>query len=188
MADSPGIFAIFYLLNTLLDEFDGYYSRKLNQTSKFGALLDMLIDRCVTTCLMVSLSNVYSSYRILFQFLISLDVSSHWFHMYSSMIKGDKSHKTTTNFFLKLYYESWSVLTMMCWGNEVFFVMLYLIHFSYGPTVFTLNNAPVGLWSLLVYVSFPICFLKQLVSVVQLMVASQDVVAYDMAERRKSKS
>ena len=54
--------------------------------------------------------------------------------------------------------------------------------------VFALNNAPVGLWSLLVYVSFPICFLKQLVNVVQLMIASKDVVAYDMAERRKSKS
>jgi hypothetical protein len=33
MADSPGIFAIFYyLFSTLLDEFDGYFSRKLNQS------------------------------------------------------------------------------------------------------------------------------------------------------------
>lgn len=41
-----------------------------------------LFQRCVTTCLMVMLSEFFPSYRVVFQFLISLDISSHWLHMY----------------------------------------------------------------------------------------------------------
>ena len=107
----------------------------------------------------------------------------------------------------------------MCAGNELFFVALYFIHFSYGPTgrlicinaiiwygighsvvwnvnlkllillsVFEVGNNSVGLWTLLAYVSFPIFFLKQLISMLHLVTASQDVVSYDMAERRKTSS
>ncbi|CAB4001771.1 CDP-diacylglycerol--inositol 3-phosphatidyltransferase [Paramuricea clavata] len=188
MADSPVIFTVCYLLSALLDAFDGHFARLLSQTSKFGAMLDMLTDRCATTCLMVMLSEFFPSYRIVFQFLISLDISSHWLHMYSSLIKGDQSHKISTNFFLRLYYTSRPVLFIMCSGNELFFVALYFIHFSYGPTVFTVNNTPVGLWSLLAYINFPIFFVKQLISMLHLVTASQDVVAYDVAERRKSNS
>ena len=76
----------------------------------------------------------------------------------------------------------------MCAGNELFFMALYFLYFSYGPTVFTMNNVPVGLWSLLLYISFPIFFVKQLISALHLVTASQDVVAYDVAERRKTNS
>ncbi|XP_028410407.1 CDP-diacylglycerol--inositol 3-phosphatidyltransferase-like [Dendronephthya gigantea] len=188
MAVSPVIFATCYLLSAFLDQFDGYFARRLGQVSKFGAMLDMLTDRCATTCLMVMLSEFLPSYRVVFQFLISLDISSHWLHMYSSLIKGDESHKITTNFFLRLYYSSWTFLFIMCMGNELFFVALYFIHFSYGPTVFTVNDVPVGLWSLVAYVNFPIFFLKQLISVIHLVTASQNVVAFDVAERRKTNS
>jgi hypothetical protein len=54
--------------------------------------------------------------------------------------------------------------------------------------VFTMNDVPVGLWSLLLYINFPIFFVKQLISLLHLVTASQDVVSYDVAERRKTNS
>ena len=54
--------------------------------------------------------------------------------------------------------------------------------------VFTVNNVPVGLFTFLAYINFPIFFIKQSISVLHLVTASQDVVAYDAAERRKTNS
>ena len=48
--------------------------------------------RCVTTCLMVMLSEFFPSYRIVFQFLISLDISSHWLHMYRYVYRLGSMH------------------------------------------------------------------------------------------------
>lgn len=41
----------FYFLSAFLDAFDGHYARVYNQSTKFGALLDQLTDRCGTLCL-----------------------------------------------------------------------------------------------------------------------------------------
>ncbi|XP_046840721.1 CDP-diacylglycerol--inositol 3-phosphatidyltransferase-like [Xenia sp. Carnegie-2017] len=188
MADRPILFFVLYLISSLLDAFDGHFARLLGQASKFGAMLDMLTDRCASACLILMLSNFYPTYRVVFQFLISLDISSHWLHMYSSLIKGDQTHKTSSNFFLKLYYTSRPVLFIMCAGNELFLLFLYLLHFSNGPNVFEINATPIGLWSLLAYINFPIFFVKQLISLLHLVTAAQDIVAYDVAERRKSSS
>jgi len=38
----------FVQLSGLLDAVDGHAARMLNQSSKFGAMLDMLTDRCAT--------------------------------------------------------------------------------------------------------------------------------------------
>jgi CDP-diacylglycerol--inositol 3-phosphatidyltransferase len=102
---------ILYLLNFIGDLFDGLIARKLNQTSMYGSVLDMITDRCSTTGLLYILSNEYiiismnshissdninnitistaaSSipiYRTLFLFLIILDISSHWVQMHSTL-------------------------------------------------------------------------------------------------------
>ncbi|XP_033747515.1 uncharacterized protein LOC117332639 [Pecten maximus] len=44
MYDSPVIFLIFYCISAILDGFDGYAARKLNQMSGFGAWLDVVVD------------------------------------------------------------------------------------------------------------------------------------------------
>ncbi|CAB1341407.1 unnamed protein product [Coregonus sp. 'balchen'] len=77
----PAVF--FYLLSALLDAFDGHAARALNQGTKFGAMLDMLTDRCATMCLLVNLALLYPSYTFLFQISMSLDISSHWLHLHS---------------------------------------------------------------------------------------------------------
>lgn len=43
----PRYCTLLYGASSLLDAADGYAARKLNQTSQFGAVLDMIVDRCV---------------------------------------------------------------------------------------------------------------------------------------------
>lgn len=49
--------------------------------SKLGGMLDMLIDRCATMCLMAALCHFYPKYMLFFQFSMALDITSHWFHV-----------------------------------------------------------------------------------------------------------
>ena len=50
---------------------------------------------------------LYPQYMFWLQLIVALDISSHWIHMYSSLIHGETSHKVTglsTNPILRLYY------------------------------------------------------------------------------------
>uniref|UniRef100_A0A3P9LGM9 CDP-diacylglycerol--inositol 3-phosphatidyltransferase n=1 Tax=Oryzias latipes TaxID=8090 RepID=A0A3P9LGM9_ORYLA len=166
----PAVF--FYLLSGLLDAFDGHAARALNQSTKFGAMLDMLTDRCATMCLLVNLSMLYPAYAFLFQLSMCLDVASHWLHLHSSTVKGSASHKSidlSGNPVLRIYYTSKPVLFVMCAGNELFFCLLYLLHHIQEP----------GLCGL-------ICLLKSAISVLHLVTASQNMAALDAAEREKA--
>ncbi|XP_004071133.1 CDP-diacylglycerol--inositol 3-phosphatidyltransferase [Oryzias latipes] len=174
----PAIF--FYLLSGLLDAFDGHAARALNQSTKFGAMLDMLTDRCATMCLLVNLSLLYPAYAFLFQLSMCLDVASHWLHLHSSTIKGSASHKSidlSGNPVLRIYYTSKPVLFVMCAGNELFFCLLYLLHHIQEPAGWLLWLQ--GLCGL-------ICLLKSAISVLHLVTASQNMAALDAAEREKA--
>ncbi len=46
-----------YVMSALLDAIDGYAARALNQSTKFGAILDQLTDRCSTMCLILVVIN-----------------------------------------------------------------------------------------------------------------------------------
>ncbi|XP_070340701.1 CDP-diacylglycerol--inositol 3-phosphatidyltransferase isoform X3 [Equus asinus] len=99
----------FYLLSGLLDAFDGHAARALNQGTRFGAMLDMLTDRCSTMCLLVNLALLYPRATLLFQLSMSLDVASHWLHLHSSVARGSESHKMidlSGNPVLRIYYTS----------------------------------------------------------------------------------
>ena len=45
-----------YAASYLLDAFDGLAARQLDQTSRYGAMLDMLCDRAATTALCVAIA------------------------------------------------------------------------------------------------------------------------------------
>ncbi|XP_069508118.1 CDP-diacylglycerol--inositol 3-phosphatidyltransferase isoform X2 [Ambystoma mexicanum] len=187
MPTCPLTASSFYLLSGLLDAFDGHAARALNQGTKFGAMLDMLTDRCATMCLLVNLSLLYPSCTILFQLSMTIDVASHWLHLHSSTLKGSDSHKTidlSGNPVLRLYYTSRPVLFAMCAGNELFYCMLYLLHFSEGPEV---GLGTLGFFRLLLWVCAPIALLKTLISILHLVTASRNMAALDQAERAKKK-
>ncbi|XP_006011493.1 CDP-diacylglycerol--inositol 3-phosphatidyltransferase [Latimeria chalumnae] len=185
MPTNPTVASSFYLLSGLLDAFDGHAARALNQGTKFGAMLDMLTDRCATMCFLVNLSLLYPQYTILFQVSMTIDVASHWLHLHSSTMKGNSSHKSidlSGNPILRIYYTSRPVLFVMCAGNELFYCMLYLLAFGEGPLV-----GSVGLFRLLLWICTPVALLKTAVSLLHLVTASLNVAAMDMAERAKSK-
>lgn len=49
----PRTCSLLYSVSCLLDALDGYAARYLDQSTKFGAVLDMVTDRCTTSCLLV---------------------------------------------------------------------------------------------------------------------------------------
>ncbi|XP_068750394.1 CDP-diacylglycerol--inositol 3-phosphatidyltransferase-like [Montipora capricornis] len=187
MSTDHVVAAMMYLASGLLDAFDGYAARYFNQSTMFGAMLDMLTDRCVTTALLMMLALFYPEYIFVFQMLICLDIASHWIHVQSSLLKGGASHKKidlSGNFFLRMYYHSRVVLFTMCAGNELFYCMLYLIHFTSGPVV-SIGNISFGLWVAIAWVTLPICILKQVISAIQLIVACINTVHLDESERER---
>ena len=153
----PRTCSLLYSISCLLDALDGYAARAFQQSTRFGAVLDMVTDRCTTSCLLVFLSLAFPRWAIVFQGLIALDFSSHYMHMYATLVVGGtgSSHKNidrSQSWLLNLYYSNkvcqtssklngnrkvWQltrplqiVLFVLCLLNEVFFIALYLLSFS----------------------------------------------------------
>jgi CDP-diacylglycerol--inositol 3-phosphatidyltransferase len=107
----PRTCSALYSVSCLLDALDGYAARYFEQSTKFGAVLDMVTDRCTTACLLVFLSSAWPRWALLFQGLISLDMASHYVHMYATLSMGgsDHSHKSvdkSRSWLLNLYYTN----------------------------------------------------------------------------------
>ena len=107
----PRTCSILYSVSCLLDALDGYAARYFEQSTRFGAVLDMVTDRCTTACLLVFLSSAWPRWALLFQGLISLDLASHYIHMYATLVMGgaETSHKSvdkSRSWILNLYYTN----------------------------------------------------------------------------------
>jgi len=84
---------------------------------------------------LVFLASAFPRWSIIFQGLISLDLASHYMHMYATltMAGSGTSHKKvdeSRSWILKQYYSNNKVLFTFCAMNEVFFIALYLLSFS----------------------------------------------------------
>lgn len=107
----PRTCSFLYSISCLLDALDGYLARLFHQSTTFGSVLDMVTDRCTTACLLVFLASAWPRYSIIFQGLISLDLASHYMHMYATLSMGGagKSHKavdSSRSWILHKYYTS----------------------------------------------------------------------------------
>ncbi|KAF3927028.1 hypothetical protein ABW21_db0205239 [Orbilia brochopaga] len=163
---------ILYGVSCILDALDGYAARKFSQSTKFGAVLDMVTDRCTTSCLLMFLSAAYPDYpslKILFQFLLSLDLASHYMHIQSKI--------------LNLYYTNRAVLFTFCAFNELHFVSLYLLSF---PSPSAARDAILPFIKGLAWITFPICFGKQIINFVQMARAAETLVNLDKEARQAS--
>lgn len=90
----PRTCSLLYSVSCLLDALDGLAARRFEQSTRFGAVLDMVTDRCTTSCLLVFLSSAFPRWALLFQGLISLDFASHYIHMYATLTMGDQNKAT----------------------------------------------------------------------------------------------
>lgn len=135
----PRTCSLLYSISCLLDALDGVAARYFEQSTQFGGVLDMVTDRCTTACLLVFLSSAWPRWSLLFQGLISLDLASHYMHMYATLTMAGRgmSHKKVDenrSKLLHLYYTNKNVLFIVCALNELFFIALYLLSFS-SPTL-----------------------------------------------------
>src|SRR5271170_625581 len=107
----------------------------------------MVTDRCTTACLLCFLCSAYPAYTVYFQAIVSVDLASHYMHMYryncppienvllmsrSSLNQGVSSHKKIPkeqSWMLRQYYGNNIVLFLFCACNELFFVSIYLLSF-----------------------------------------------------------
>lgn len=107
----PRTCSVLYSVSCLLDALDGYAARYFEQSTRFGAVLDMVTDRCTTSCLLVFLSSAFPRWAIIFQGLISLDLASHYIHMYATLAMGGQNHShksvdKSRSWLLNLYYTN----------------------------------------------------------------------------------
>lgn len=79
-----GTFFALYAFSYLLDAVDGVAARALKQTSRFGAVLDMVTDRFCTAGLLAVLAHLFQEHPLhyVFIWLMILDIVSHWAQMY----------------------------------------------------------------------------------------------------------
>ncbi|XP_018359277.1 PREDICTED: CDP-diacylglycerol--inositol 3-phosphatidyltransferase [Trachymyrmex cornetzi] len=172
-----------YVVSSLLDAIDGHAARYYNQSTKFGAILDQLTDRIGTMCLMATLCQFYVPYTFWFQVSMAIDISCHWIYLHTTLLQGKTSHKfvdMSENPIMRLYYTNRMVLFFMCAGNEAFYAGLYLLHFTPGPIF-----AGMSLYSLIVYLTFPIAFVKAAISILHGYVACINLSIIDVKERQE---
>ncbi|CAI5703995.1 hypothetical protein KXD40_002457 [Peronospora effusa] len=171
-----------YALSFTCDYFDGFFARLCDQCSSFGAVLDMVTDRCSTAGLLIVLSHLYPQYMMLFMYLLILDFSSHWYHMYSS--RGH--HKLVSaerNFLLRFYYGCYPFFGFCCVGTELFYILLYVLYFD-PKLLIPIINVPV--MQLCYYVCLPACVCKIFTNLAQLFSAAHSIASEDVALANKT--
>jgi CDP-diacylglycerol--inositol 3-phosphatidyltransferase len=180
---NPYWFLVCYSLSQFLDALDGYAARYFRQSTRYGAMLDMVTDRGSTAALLIALAKLYPAYTRLFMAVIVLDIISHFAYIYSSLIYGKTSHKLvskTQNQLLRIYYSYKSVLFLLCLGNEGYLLFLYLRHFE--PTLGLPSHLQSFVIPFLHYLLACLFSFKQLINVVQLIQAAHDTVKFDMED------
>ncbi|XP_051160856.1 CDP-diacylglycerol--inositol 3-phosphatidyltransferase [Leptopilina boulardi] len=174
-----------YITSALLDAFDGHAARYFNQSTKFGAILDQLTDRCGTMCLLVTLSHFYPAYTFWFQLSMAIDISCHWIFLHASLLQGKTSHKfidMSDNPIMRVYYTNRTVLFFMCAGNEAFYAALYLLHFTEGPIL-----AGISLFRAILLLSAPVALVKTILSLIHGYVACINIGIIDVKEREQQR-
>ena len=109
-----------YILSGLLDAFDGHAARAFNQSTKFGAMLDMLTDRCATMCLLATLGTFYPRWLFFFQLSMTIDMSCHWIHLHTSTLQVSDavhgSHCSKSSFFVQKFNFDFPRKLSIFWG------------------------------------------------------------------------
>ncbi|KAI5071297.1 hypothetical protein GOP47_0013548 [Adiantum capillus-veneris] len=189
------LFAGLYLLSFVCDELDGRFARLLNQTSTFGAVLDMVTDRVSTAGLLVILTHNYKGCYGLFLGLLGLDITSHWFQMYSTFLASKTSHKDVADSKSRLfraYYQHRLFMGYCCVGAEVLYLVLYVIAEEESNNLLHVVQAAarkLSFWAFLGLLALPGWAIKQVVNFVQIRSAADlpaSITIYDLKGQEES--
>ncbi|CAI5441704.1 unnamed protein product [Caenorhabditis angaria] len=180
MSTAPFTAIVCYALSAGLDAFDGWAARTYNQSSRFGAMLDQLTDRCALLSIVMALCKFYPNWLFFLQLSAVIDIASHWLHLHATDLSGANSHKQSSNPILHLYYTNRTFLGLMCGGNEAFYIFLYIRAFWPGPSILGAH-----FMSILAFFAFFVAFIKTAISIVHLFTAAEMVVAHDIRLRQE---
>ena len=179
-----------------------------NQTSTFGAVLDMVTDRVATCGLIALLCAEYPLWQPVLIGLLMLDVFSHWFQMYATLAHGNMTHKDieSASFLVRFYYTHRLFMGFCCVCVEVFYLLLYLLSRDSMRQVGRGSmQLPIGvqkylesewdvcrewacpLFGVLAGMAFPGFAFKQAINVVQLVNASKQLVLLDHTGDRQKR-
>ncbi|CAA2993934.1 probable CDP-diacylglycerol--inositol 3-phosphatidyltransferase 2 [Olea europaea var. sylvestris] len=184
------LFSVLYFISFACDALDGWFARKLNQVSTFGAVLDMVTDRISTACLLVILSQVYRP-GFVFLSLLALDIASHWLQMYSSFLVGKTSHKDvkdSSSWLFRAYYGNRKFMGYCCVSCEVLYIILFLLATKETENLTdVLVNAAMQSWMYLTLFAL-ILFgwtIKQSVNLIQIKTAADACILYDINKKQR---
>ncbi|KAJ8132521.1 hypothetical protein O1611_g1105 [Lasiodiplodia mahajangana] len=196
----PRTCSLLYSISCLLDALDGYAARYFHQSTRFGAVLDMVTDRCTTSCLLVFLSSAFPRWAIVFQGLISLDFASHYIHMYATLAMGGsaESHKNvdkSRSWLLNLYYTNKllksvgeskaAAIQSGAQVNSSIISQLFTNPYSAAALEMARANKMDSTWPwILAGVSAPVMIIKNVLNIVQLVKASKWLAEGDVEQRR----
>lgn len=87
--------------------------------------------------------------------------------------------KQSANFSILTVYKTF--LFLACCANELFFVAMYLLSFppSSSPRLRFMFGFPLSYPVLLALLSFPLCFVKQLINIIQMLNAASKLAISD---------
>jgi CDP-diacylglycerol--inositol 3-phosphatidyltransferase len=171
-----------YTVAFMGDAIDGYVARMMNQSSKYGGVLDMVTDRISSAGFMALLAQLYPEHAHGLALLICLDVASHWFHVVSIiMIGNDQHHKSAEtlknrNFLLRWYYAIYPLFGYCCVGTEFFYMFLYLYYWTSNDVV----------WKLCIWGCAPACAIKNIINLAQLVSACYAIAEIDTNEKNRA--
>lgn len=171
-------FVVCYSVGAILDLFDGMAARRFNQSTKFGAVLDMVTDRVGTNMLYIVLAALEPRYFFFIALLAGGDYASHWAQMYAAAIGGGhhKNVGADRNWLLRFYYTNKPFMFLNCVSQEAFLIAFYVFA----------SHAPIADFAYKVMlVSAPFGALKQLINVIQLCDAMAQIAKADIAERSR---
>ena len=141
------IAAIIFSLAGITDWLDGYFARKLNQTSNFGAFLDPVADKLMISTALVLLVSRHDGFEVAIPAAIiigreiAVSALREWMselgRRHHIAVSGIGKYKTTAQI---------TALIMMLWEHKLWFVPMYEI--GYG---FLLAAAVLTLWSMWKY-------------------------------------
>lgn len=177
-----------YATSFALDGLDGLAARRLDQCSEFGAVLDMVCDRCGTAGLLLILAtdHYFPEHALLLCSLLVLDFSSHWFHMYAA--KGhhkDTSKAKQPNPIVRFYYASYPFFGFCVTGTELAYILAVPLREARRGDARVVPYA-AQLWALWCVMAFA-CACKQIVNVEQLRAAGVRIIEAE-AEKKKRAS
>ncbi|XP_072015124.1 CDP-diacylglycerol--inositol 3-phosphatidyltransferase-like [Amphiura filiformis] len=163
--------AIMWLANCVLDEVDGKVARKFKQRSKFGELLDAILDFTVFEVgHKTLLCMIYPDYAFIIICHTVINQFSTWIYRQSCDLTGNDMSKST-NWLLQAYETDLGYYTI--WGDWIFWLMLYLVHYTTGPVVPVLN---IGLWVIIMWPCFIFTIIRTVISVFGKIVSAVDVL------------